>query len=105
MAGKKGRRGWGKIRPLPSKKYQASYVWPPDVGPRHNAPRTFTSKMDAEHWLADERRRIERDEWTPPAQRAAEKKAKGITLAEYGPTWIEQRTTKGGEPLAPRTKS
>ena len=52
-----------------------------------------------------DRRRIERDEWTPPAQRAAEKNAKGITLAEYGATWIEQRTTNGGEPLAPRTKS
>jgi integrase len=60
--------------------------------------------MDAEYWLADERRRIERGEWTPPAQRAAERRVKGITLAEYGPTWIEQRT-KGGEPLKPRTKS
>ena len=56
------------------------------------------------NWLADERRRIERGEWTPPAQRAAERRAKGVTLAEYGPTWIEQRT-KGGEPLKPRTRS
>jgi integrase len=103
MVGKKGHRGWGKIRSLPSARFQASYVGPDLV--RHNAPKTFTSRMDGEFWLADERRRIERDEWTPPAQRAAEKNAKGITLAEYGATWIEQRTTNGGEPLAPRTKS
>ena len=103
MVGKKGRRGWGKIRSLPSGRYQASYVSRDDLA-RHTAPLTFTTKMDAEYWLADERRRIERGEWTPPAQRAAERRAKGVTLAEYGPTWIEQRT-KGGEPLKPRTRS
>ncbi|MGB3229585.1 MAG: site-specific integrase [Mycobacterium sp.] len=102
MAGKKGRRSWGKIRGLPSGRWQASYVGPDLV--RHTAPRTYTSKLDADGWLSDERRRIERDEWTPPAQRAAEKAAKGITLAEYGPTWIEQRT-KGGQPLKPRTRA
>src|ERR1700731_34430 len=105
MVGKKGRRGWGKIRPLPSKHFQASYPDPNDPNlPRHTAPHTFTTRMDAEYWLAAERRLIERDEWTPPEQRTAEKKAKGITLAEYGPTWIDQRTVKG-EPLKPRTKS
>ncbi|MCV7221525.1 tyrosine-type recombinase/integrase [Mycolicibacterium elephantis] len=102
MAGKKGRRGWGFVRRLPSRRYQASYVGPDLV--RHRAPRTYTSKLDAERWLADERRAIERDEWTPPAQREAERKARGVTLADYGPTWIEQRT-KGGQPLKPRTKS
>jgi integrase len=105
MTGKKGRRGWGKIRQLPNKsrRFQASYVGPDMV--RHNAPTTYTTKMDAEGWLAAERRLIELDEWTPPAQRAAERKAKGMTLAEYWPNWIEQRTTRGGEPLKPRTKS
>lgn len=102
MAGRRGRRGWGFIRQLPSKRYQASYIGP-DVM-RHRAPHTFTIKMDAEHWLSDERRSIERDEWVPPALRVAEQKARGITLAEYGSTWIEQRT-RGGKPLRPRTKS
>ena len=60
--------------------------------------------MDAEGWLAAERRLIDLKVWTPPAQRAAAEKAKGITLAEYAPTWIEQRTV-GGQPLKPRTKS
>ena len=50
MAGKKGHRGWGRIRRLPSKRFQANYVGPDLV--RHNAPTTFTTKMDAEAFLA-----------------------------------------------------
>ncbi|ODQ96611.1 tyrosine-type recombinase/integrase [Mycolicibacterium holsaticum] len=102
MAGKKGRRGWGWVRRLPSGRYQASYVGPDLL--RHRAPRTYTAKEDAERWLADERWAVEREQWTPPAQREAQRRARGITLAEYGPTWIETRT-KGGQPLKPRTKS
>jgi integrase len=59
--------------------------------------------MDAEGWLASERRLIDLRVWTPPAHRAAEKQAQGITLADYAPTWIEQRTVNS-EPLRPRTK-
>jgi integrase len=81
---------------LPSGRYQASYVGR-DLT-RHVAPTTFTAKMDAEYWLGDERRLIERGEWTPPAQREAESRARVITLDEYAETWIEQR------PLKPRTR-
>ena len=70
------RRGFGKIRQTSSKtrRYQASYA-DPYVGnaKRHNAPRTFTAKIDAEHWLSDELRLIERGNWTPPAERAEAK--------------------------------
>ena len=75
VVGKKGRRGWGRIRRLPSSgRYQANYVGPDRV--RHNALMTFEAKIDAEAWLAAERRSIERDEWQPPSLRVAEKKAK-----------------------------
>ncbi|MGB8506630.1 hypothetical protein [Mycobacterium sp.] len=97
MAGRNGRRGWGWIRRLPSKRFQASYVGPDLV--RHTAPSTFTTKMDAEAWLAGERRSIELDTWIPPAMRVAEKKARAITVGEYAATWIEQRNVK------PRTRS
>ena len=98
MVGKKGRRGWGRIRRLPSSgRYQANYVGPDRV--RHNAFTTFETKMDAEAWLAAERRSIDRDEWQPPALRVAEKKAKAVSVAEYADTWIEQRNVK------PRTRS
>jgi integrase len=98
VVGKKGRRGWGRIRRLPSSgRYQANYVGPDRV--RHNALVTFEAKMDAEAWLAAERRSIERDEWQPPSLRVAEKKAKAVSVAEYAHTWIEHRNVK------PRTRS
>ena len=92
MVGQPNRRGWGRIRKLPSKRWQANYVGP-DLA-RHNAPHTFTAKMDAERWLSDERRSIERDEWTPPAARGAVAKAKGVSLGEYASTWLAQRRLK-----------
>jgi integrase len=98
MAGQKGMRlrAWGTLRRLPSSKWQASYTGP-DLA-RHMAPITYTAKMDAEYWLADERRRIERDEWTAPADRAAANRATRVTLAQYAATVVAQRTLK------PRTR-
>jgi integrase len=96
VAGKKGHRSWGRIRRLPSKRYQANYVGPDLV--RHNAPSTFTTKMDAEAWLYAERRSIERGAWVAPALRVAEKKARAVTLGEYAQTWIDERHVK------PRTR-
>jgi len=62
----RARRSWGKIRKLPSGMFQASYVGKDLL--RHPAPMTFTSRMDAERWLSDERRLMEWGNWTPPAQ-------------------------------------
>jgi integrase len=104
MPGKKGRRGWGWVRQSGrrDKRWHASYVY--EVA-RHNAPHTFGSKMEAEAWLAVERRLIDMETWTPPAQRVAERKVKAVTLAEYGAEWIEQRSTRGGQPLKPKSKA
>lgn len=104
MAGKKGHRGWGWLRQSgrQTKRWHASYIGPDKV--RHKADRTFGTKMDAEGWLAAERRLIDLRVWTPPADRADASKAQGMTLADYAPTWIEQRTV-AGQPLKPRTKS
>jgi integrase len=104
MAGKQGHRGWGWLRQSGRqriKRWHASYIGPDKA--RHKAERTFGTKTDAEGWLAAERRLIDLKAWTPPAQRAAERKAQGLTLADYAPTWIEQRTVNG-EPLRPRTQ-
>ncbi|HEY2502018.1 MAG TPA: site-specific integrase [Mycobacterium sp.] len=97
MPGKQGRRGWGYTRRLPpSKRWQASYIGPDGV--RHYASSTFAAKMDAERWLGDERRLIDRDVWTPPNLRAAAKRSRKLTLSEYATTWIAQRK------LTPRTR-
>jgi integrase len=85
------RRGWGHIRRLPSKRFQASYIGP-DIR-RHHAPRTFTARTDAEGWLAAERRLIERGEWTPPASRAAAARAV-LTFRDYSTAWVAQRSLK-----------
>jgi integrase len=50
--------------------------------------------MDAEGWLRDERRMIERGEWVSPQKREAEIVAQHITLAEYAKTWIKERNVK-----------
>jgi hypothetical protein len=52
-----GRRDFGYLRRLPSKRNQASYVGP-DLA-RHVGPTTFRTKGDAETWLTDERRIVE----------------------------------------------
>ena len=95
------RRQFGKLRKLPSKRWQASYIGPDQI--RHAGTATFTAKGDAEEWLNDERKLIERDAWTPPATRHAAKHAKGQTLREYAPTWLDKHRRSDGEPLKPRT--
>ena len=100
-AGMAERRQFGKLRKLPSKRWQASYVGPDQN--RHTGATTYTAKGDAEEWLNDERKLIERDAWTPPATRHAAKHAKGQTLREYAPTWLDKHRRSDGEPLKPRT--
>jgi integrase len=100
----RGRRGFGRIRKCqPSGRYQASYV-----GPDHRlyrAPETFAAKVDAEGWLTDRRREIDRELWSPPAT-TTQKKAKRaaeVKFDDYAKRWVEQRTVKG-RPLRPRTR-
>ncbi len=79
---------FGRIRRLPSKRFQASYVGPD--GLRHVAPSTFTTKQDAEGWLAAKDRLTSSPDWhSPAATRAAR-----VTLTDYANTWLRQRTLK-----------
>lgn len=98
------RRGFGRIRKCqPSGRYQASYVGPDDR--LYKAPETFAAKVDAEGWLTDRRREIDRELWSPPAT-ATQKKAKRaaeVKFGDYAERWLEQRTVKG-RPLRPRTR-
>lgn len=83
------RRAWGHLRKLPSGFIQASYVH--DDGRRYTAPHTFSTMMDAEGWLRDERKLIDQGEWTPPQSRAKTKALVGITLGEFAKGWLAQR--------------
>jgi integrase len=96
MAGRAGHRAWGSIRRQKSRRWQASYVGP-DLA-RHYAPDTFGARMDAEQWLADERKLTHSADWIPPKLRALRYLAQSKTLGDYAADWIEHR------PLKPRTR-
>lgn len=88
------KRSFGSIEKLPSGRYRAKYRGP-DLQ-RHSAPRSFDARIDAEAWLADERRRINWGEWTSPAerkaaaaQRDAQRKALGFDV--YARAWLAGR--------------
>jgi len=84
------RRSFGKLRQLPSRRWQASYAGP-DLQ-RHVAPVTFDGKGYAEKWLEVERQLIEREEWTPPAVRAAAKRRQDtLTIQAYAEQWLRTR--------------
>ncbi|MDT7737982.1 MAG: hypothetical protein QOK09_1351 [Mycobacterium sp.] len=95
MTTRRTRRSWGKIQRMRSGRWQASYTGP-DLA-RHTGG-TFVAKMDAEHWLSEERRLIDRREWTAPASRAAAKQTRSQSLGTYADEWLENRTLK------PRTR-
>ncbi|MGB3352675.1 MAG: site-specific integrase [Mycobacterium sp.] len=75
---------------------QASYVH--TDGRRYYALHTYGAKIDAEGWLANERKLIELGEWTPPEARAKLQQMKGVTLREYAAQWMEYRD------LTPKTR-
>ena len=84
------RRGFGAIRKLPSRRWQASYVGPDTI--RHQAPVTFETSEDAEAWLTDRRREIKSEDWTPPRSKRA------VTFGDHAERWLTNRKLK------PRTR-
>lgn len=92
------RRSWGKLRVVGSGRIHASYICPLD-GQRYNAPHTYDSKMDAEAWLASERRLIEMGEWTTPESRLKKNAIAGVTLREFALQWMGHRD------LTPKTRA
>lgn len=53
---------------------------------RHRAGTGFSRKMDAEAWLANEKKLIDLGEWTPPAKRREKAEIDPLTVGE----WIEE---------------
>lgn len=82
------RRGFGSIRVLPSKRFQAAYTGPD--GRRYTASTTFGTRMDAEGWLARRREEISDGAWTPGANAAR----KVTTFGDYAASWLTRRDLK-----------
>jgi integrase len=90
------KRSFGQLRRLPSGRWQAGYT---GTDTRvHRAPTTFTAKIDAEGWLASERRLVESGEWLPPGERRTDTRRRGQTLEVYAARWLDDRVLK------PRTR-
>jgi integrase len=87
------RRVFGTVRRLPSGRWQARYRAPDGV--LLTAPRTFTTKLDANRYLAEIETTQVAGSWRDP--RRAE-----IALRAYAESWIVERTVRG-RPLARRT--
>lgn len=100
------RRAFGRLRQFRSGRWKASYTGPD--GRLYEAPHTFGAKVDAEAWLTDRRREIDRELWSPPATAeqtkvaTRQKKAAAVRFDDYARRWVETRTVKG-RPLKPRT--
>ena len=90
------RRSFGQLRRLPSKRWQAFYTGPDTA--LHYAPATFDTKIDAEAWLADERRIIAVGAWAPPADRQRMLTVTPDHPRRYATPWLADR------PLKPRTR-
>jgi integrase len=87
------RRRFGRVRRLPSGRWQARHPGPDGVD--RAAPRTFLTKTDAQRWLSSVETDQARGSWCDPTKGA-------ITLSSYANTWLSTRTVKG-RPLAPKT--
>ena len=77
-----GKRRFGRVRQLPSGRWQARYLSPDSLD--RAAPETFATKTDAAVWLTIKEAEIRQGEWTDP-------EAGKVLVADYGATWIEER--------------
>lgn len=74
----------------------------------HRPGHTFSTEKLARAWLTAERRLIDLETWTPPAERRAAAEAAAVvdatTLDAYARRWVDTRVTRRGGPLHPRTR-
>jgi integrase len=86
----KNRRRFGKIRKLPSNKYQASFISP--TGKRIYAPCTFENKSMAELFLQKNKMKIELGEWTEP--KIIDKNKQNQSFVKYATNFIDNKNIR-----------
>ena len=77
-----GKRRFGRVRRLPSGRWQARYNGPDGID--RPAPRTLASKTDAERWLALTEAEIVRGDWIDPD-------AGRVPFIQYARSWAAER--------------
>lgn len=100
----KRREHFGQIDKQRSGRYRARYLEPTDKTRFISAPATFATIGEARDWLVTQQGQIAQGNWRHPAQVAAERKRRDITLAAYGGRWVAERTNAQGDLLKPRTR-
>ena len=85
------RRRFGRVRRLPSGRWQVRYRT--DDGGSHTGPHTFLSRADAERYLAEVDLAMHRGGWVHPD-------AGAVLLRDYVEQWLAERPV----PLRPRTE-
>ena len=111
------REAWGRLRQLPSKRWQARYVGADgevySARTEAGQPLTFLTKTDARAFLNQTHAAIARGEWESPEAavrrreaEAAEAARRDVTFREYALAWLERvqhEPGKGGRPRRPGT--
>jgi integrase len=92
------KRSFATIRRLPSGRYQVRYTG--TDGARHPAPRTFAARADAEGWITNKRREIDRGLWDDADERG---KPDPMTFGAYASGWLAGRQV-AGRPIKDRTR-
>jgi integrase len=82
------RRRFGRVRQLPSGRWQARYPGPD--GKDHTAPYTFDGKRSADQWLTLKEAEIKRGDWLDPA-------AGSVLFSKFSAAWVADRD------LSPKT--
>jgi integrase len=84
-----GKRHFGRVRQLPSGRWQARYTGPDGID--RPAPQTFPRKRDAEAWLTRTEAELLTGSWLSPD-------AGSVKLSDYAERWVTERPR-----LRPRT--
>ena len=77
-----GKRRFGRVRTLPSGRWQARYKGPDGID--RPAPHTFGSKTSAERWLTLTEAEVIRGDWANPD-------AGRVLFGQYARDWIDER--------------
>lgn len=91
MGARRGRRRFGSVRKLPSGRYQARY--PDNAGNLHTAPDTFTTRGEADRYLAGVETDLLRGSWRDP-------RLGQTTFSEWVARYLEDSVHKRATTLA-----
>src|SRR5438067_1747243 len=73
------RRDFGRVRQLPSGRWQARYPGPDGVD--RPAPKTFATRREADRWLASMGTELARGQWVDPS-------AGDVSLGDWAQQWL-----------------